>query len=286
MSGPHLIQSTQFHEAWDILLKLILEQGQPTHPRGLYSQELLNVTLSVSDGYANVLVNTGRDLNYRFMVAEWLWIALGRSDLESVAYYNSELRKFSDDGQTLAGAYGPRIAKQIVWAMNKLKEDIDTRQSVIQIFSPTPAPSKDIPCTLSFQFFYRGGKLHLTANMRSSDAWLGLPYDFFTFSMLLNGLCAELCYPVGSVTMNLASSHLYDTDSMRAKGCSNWQSYTLRSPMLPTWPVSDLHDTLDHARMLDNTYSPPWNLYAKAMHQPSKVASLGVMKEIDASAAA
>ena len=286
MQGPYLLKATQFHEVWNSLLAAIVAHGDVVHPRGIASRELHNVTLSVEDGRANVLVNSGRDLNYRFMVAEWLWIALGREDLESVAYYNSKLRQFSDDGVTLAGAYGPRLQRQLLWAMNKLKDDLHTRQCVIQLFTPSPMPSKDIPCTLSLQFLYRAGQLHLTVNMRSSDVWLGLPYDFFTFSMLLNGLCAEFRHSVGSVTMNLASSHLYDTDNPRARACSNWRSYTLHSPILPSWPLPTLNDTFEDPHMLKNEFEPPWSSYAKALHQPSKVAALGVLKELDDTASA
>jgi len=142
------------------------------------------------------------------MVAEFLWILAGLNDVNILAKYNSSMKNFSDDGEILSGAYGPRLLPQIPYVLENLKKP-ETRQAVATIWTPSPSDSKDVPCTISLQWLIRGGFLHCTVNMRSSDAWLGLPYDFFTFSQITNYLALVLGRPVGSVTMNLASSHLY-----------------------------------------------------------------------------
>jgi thymidylate synthase len=68
--------------------------------------------------------------------------------------------------------------------------------------------------------------------MRSSDAWLGLPYDFFTFSMLSLDLAADLGAMTGSLQMNLGSSHLYEEHYMQAEAVvlSDQKSESLRVP--------------------------------------------------------
>ena len=57
---------------------------------------------------------------------------------------------------------------------------------IINIWRENPRSSKDIPCTLSLQFFLREASdqlwLHTIATMRSNDAWLGVPYDTFNFN--------------------------------------------------------------------------------------------------------
>lgn len=135
-----------FHEEWLAVLEETLER--PEHvvsPRGMLVRERLAVRVTF-DAAASLLIHPTRDLNYRFAVAEALWIAGGLNAVEPVARYNSVMKRFSDDGVTLAGAYGPRLAKQWDWVVNQIDHDNDTRQAVNLIWSPAPAPSKDIPC--------------------------------------------------------------------------------------------------------------------------------------------
>src|ERR1035437_3870082 len=212
------INAYSIAEAWDDLLAHILNDGENSSPRGMKTKELMNVTICVHHGLKNILVNEKRDLNYRFMIAEWLWIQAGLNEVELIATYNSVMRKFSDDGYILSGAYGPRLQPQMDYILKTLTKS-DSRQAVATIWTPSPLDSRDVPCTISLQWLIRDDKLHVTVNMRSSDAWLGIPYDFFTFSQLTNYVAMQLGLPVGMVTMNLASSHLYEPQWNLAADC-------------------------------------------------------------------
>jgi hypothetical protein len=87
-------------EAWDKLIEQILANGKPVVARGKRTRELLGVKLLVRDMAQNILVNPLRGPNYKFMVAEWLWILSGRNDVEFLAKHISKMRDFSDDGKT------------------------------------------------------------------------------------------------------------------------------------------------------------------------------------------
>jgi len=210
-------------------------------------------------------------LNYKFMVAEWLWIMAGSDNLGAIAQYNSRLAQFSDDGVVLAGAYGPRIEHQRRWVLNKLTET-DTRQAVISIWTPAPPASKDIPCTLTLQFLRRGNVISLIVGMRSSDIWLGLPYDFFVFSQLLNCICGELRCDPGFVQFNLGSSHLYSRDLEGAMGLlddisSGYSLSSLGTPgMPPRWLLGVLWHP--HSGVIDATDDPRWWRYAQILKAP------------------
>jgi thymidylate synthase len=63
---------------------------------------------------------------------------------------------------------------------SRLRDDPDTRQAVVIIHNPIydwSTRSKDLPCTLAFQFLLRDKKLDMIATMRSQDAWWGFVYD-------------------------------------------------------------------------------------------------------------
>jgi len=160
-----------------------------------------------------------RKLNYNFMTGEAWWILDGRNDVRSLAKYMGKIERYSDDGVRFFGAYGPKIVDQLSYCIKTLIQDHDTRQSCLTIWRQNPAFSKDIPCTVSLQFFLRENRLYTVANMRSQDIWLGLPYDAFNFSAISFFVCLSLrnnhrlpTLKLGELYINAASRHLYETD--------------------------------------------------------------------------
>jgi thymidylate synthase len=212
----------------------------------------------------NILVHPARGLNYRFAICEWLWMAAGREDVATIARYNKNIAQFSDDGVIFRGAYGPQMLRQIPWAMEQLQKP-GCRQAVIQVWQPMPAPSKDIPCTLSWQLLTREGRLNAVITMRSSDIWLGLPYDFVNLSQLVSGIAGEMGLETGELIFNLGSSHLYDRDREKAAAVLA-QPELLRcveSPRLPGRPPADM--ILDWKDDLNY----PWLNYRDALKSPT-----------------
>lgn len=69
------------------------------------------VTITYEKPLERVLFNQVRDANPFFHVMEALWMLAGRNDVEPLAYYASNMRNYSDDGETLNGAYGYRWRK-------------------------------------------------------------------------------------------------------------------------------------------------------------------------------
>lgn len=254
-----MIIGDSISETW-LRLLLRLKDAPKVNPRGIECREETGLSILVRDMRQNILVHPKRKLNYRFAVAEWLWIAAGRNDVASLAKFNSKIAQFSDDGETFAGAYGPRLAPQWKWVRDKLEADPDTRQAVVSIWTPSPAGSRDIPCTLSMQFLRRNGQLNCIVTMRSSDAWLGIPYDFFSFSMLANSLAGELGDVPGWLQINMGSSHLYATDYDKVGEVlyDYTSGFTVRSPNLPGPDYSKVLETptsLETLKML-MSFSP------------------------------
>jgi len=197
---------------WRDILRTILDEGDESSPRGMRTKELVNVSFTLSDPYRNIVWNRARKINPIFSVAEWLWMLLGRNDVASIAYFNKNIAKFSDDGETFYGAYGPRIADQLPQLVQALRKDPDTRQAVMTTWLPNPAPTKDVPCTVAWQFLLRLGRLHAHVFMRSNDAWLGLPYDVFNFTRIQAYIAGLLGVEAGTYTHTVGSLHLYENN--------------------------------------------------------------------------
>jgi thymidylate synthase len=182
-----------------------------------------------------------RQMNLGFAVGEFLWYWRGAEDLETMLYYNKRMGAFSDDGETLNSAYGKRILGDVEhtgakgpytqWqaCVETLLSDSDSRRAVMVINQPVDqawavgAGSKDVPCTLAFQFFVRndencGDQLHMHVTMRSNDAIWGFTNDLFSFTLLHECMLLSLreadpekfgSLSLGSYYHTAGSMHLY-----------------------------------------------------------------------------
>jgi thymidylate synthase len=172
-----------------------------------------------------VIASPARKLSYRFACAEALWITDGDNRLAPLTRFVKRMADFSDDDETLAGAYGPPYVAQLPYVVETLLRDRDTRQATMTIWRPSPAPSKDIPCTIAMVFSLRNQSFYQRVLMRSSDVWLGIPYDVFSFTVMgLKTLCAynaaapdALRADPAGLTISLVSSHLYERDAAAAR---------------------------------------------------------------------
>ncbi|HMV57018.1 MAG TPA: thymidylate synthase [Nitrospira sp.] len=219
--------SNTANKQWINLLANLLD-APVVAPRGKSTRELLGwKTLVPMDN--PVITIRERNLGYRFMAAEAAWILSGDNRVSTIGPYSKAISNFSDDGYQFFGAYGPKIKMQMPYVAAALVKDEYSRQAALTIWRESPMPSKDIPCTISLQWMIRDGQLECFANMRSSDAWLGVPYDWFNFSMVsawLLILLRRIHKPYENVSLgNLhfyaGSQHLYEPEWEAANNIVN-----------------------------------------------------------------
>ncbi len=282
--GDHLVR---------LALSTVLEHGRMSAPRGKRVLEVHTPTVFTLVNPAMPLVTTpGRRANYRFGMSEALWILSGSEDLEPMARHNNRMREFSDDGQTLWGAYGPRVVGQLPHVIASLGRDEDSRQAVLTTWRPQvgfvtpmyPASgkvlkaaglpygdrlmgcpeweddswrSKDTPCTVAWHFMIRGGALNLTVFMRSNDAWLGTPYDILSFTTIQRAVAAVIGVPVGHYHHVVSNLHLYDEHVDKARAMLDEPpGESIRLPAF-TPEVRTLEYVVDSARLvLDGVLMP------------------------------
>ena len=223
--------------AWISTLIDAARMGRIVHPRGMMTVELPHRAV-VIDMRRPVLGFPERKLSYKFMAAEAFWILSGDETVAGIEPWNKNIAKFSDDGVKFAGAYGPRIHESLAYTVDKLVTDPDTRQAGFTIWRNNPAPTRDYPCTVACWFQIRGGYLEMHVFMRSSDIWLGLPYDLFNFSMLGHYVTAMLRaheqyqhLEPGNLFLTAASSHLYEEHFEAAQTIIEHGTFV---PMYPT----------------------------------------------------
>ena len=197
-------------EAYPSLLSLVMDKGRMISPRGQTTQELIGHSFTLIDPTRSIVTHKIRKINPSFMAAEFLWMLFGLNDAAIIGAFNSQILGFSDEGIWMRGAYGPKIVEQLPYIVQTLRNDPDSRQALLTLWRERPGPSKDIPCTISMQFFIRSGKLEMLVYMRSNDLWLGLPYDVFSFTMLQQFLASALDVEPGPYHHHVGSLHLYE----------------------------------------------------------------------------
>ena len=219
----------------EVVSEIIEHPDYVCSPRGSMVKEILCPTIVLTNPRARVLSSPARAADYGFASGEFLWYWSGRNDLDSLSYYNKRAKGFSDDGVTVNSAYGYRT-KTVTYYGSKesgmlsqwdackktLLDDNDSRRALLiinraadNVLAATEG-SKDVPCTLSLQFFIRNNKLILHANMRSNDSIWGLSYDLFSFTLLQEMMLLELKasglkdLELGEYIHTAGSLHIYD----------------------------------------------------------------------------
>lgn len=178
-------------------------------------------------------------------LGELLWYLAGSNKLSFIVYYIERYKKESEDNRTVYGAYGPRIfgkgsKAQVHNIIELLRRGPSTRRAVIQLFGAQDVEKRkvEVPCTCTLQFLLRRGRLHLITNMRSNDAYFGLPHDIFAFTMLQELVARSINVEVGDYKHAVGSLHLYKDhfDAAQAYLKEGWQ--TTQDPM-PAMPAGD-----------------------------------------------
>ncbi|KAA3610497.1 MAG: thymidylate synthase [Calditrichaeota bacterium] len=228
----------------NIFKRLLKKKDIVTASKGKFS-ELRGILLEIKRPRERISRSESRGKVFSCL-GELLWYLSKTNKLKQIEYYIPRYKKFSDDGKIVYGAYGPRFfnmhngINQIENIINILKTKPTTRQAVIQLFDAIDLVEKhkDVPCTSTLQFFIRNQKLHLITNMRSNDAFLGLPHDVFTFTMIQEIIASTLDYELGSYKHFVGSLHLYEKNFKKAEDFVD-EGWHLSTPM-PKMPQSNI----------------------------------------------
>lgn len=218
--SPVVFESGEaLHEIYPRLLETVIGQGIKVSPRGELTYEISPLVFSLENPRDCVRLQRCRRLNYAYAIVEKLSLLRGVADADMLCYYIPKLRSLLNEEGVFEGAYAPRVSTQLQYVYEELIADPDSRRAVITIFTAhlDHHQSLDVPCTVSLQFLLREGHLSLIANMRSSDVYLGLPYDVQQFTFLQQLLAHWLGVEMGPYVHVAGSAHVYERDLPAAK---------------------------------------------------------------------
>ena len=215
------------------------------HPRGTVTKELLNYNITLKSARNRVITFPERNTNLKYLLGEFIWYITGQNTPEGILPYSKFWINITNSGDhdgyekgSINSNYGNRLfghsalgafydgnpytgsgvgeINQWQETVDLLTRDRDTRQAIMNIHVPSDrhVGNKDVPCTMTLQWFIRENRLHLIVNMRSNDVILGFTNDVFQFTMLQECMQVQLkeVYPeleLGHYFHNAGSMHVY-----------------------------------------------------------------------------
>lgn len=157
--------------------------------------------------------------------------------------------------QGVRSAYGYRWRRhfgrdQLRLGIEALRKDPSDRRVYVSAWDPAEdglgeQGQRNVPCPTSFTFSVTGGELHSSLFLRSSDVFVGLPYDVMGHALLMDAVAHELRIRPGVMHVTLAHAHLYESHwELTAEALK--QEPVVPAMQLPGWSLSqverDPHD--------------------------------------------
>ncbi len=104
---------------------------------------------------------------------------------------------------------------QLATGIERLKIDPSDRRVWISSWDPSEdiiidAQKKTVPCPVGFTLSVMADKLCSTFMIRSSDLYMGLPYDIYRHAFLMASVAASLNRMTGYMRVVLAHPHIYE----------------------------------------------------------------------------
>lgn len=236
----HIRANTLDDLLFDVFTELIRSKIQIQTSRGT-TRELAGVLLELGKPRARL---SRSELKGKIFsgIGEFFWYLSGTNSLHFIKYYLKRYEGDSEDGATIYGGYGPRLFDtrghdQIANIIDLLKRKPTSRRAVIQLFDAADIARdrKEIPCTCTIQFLLRDNLLNMFTTMRSNDSYIGLPHDFFAFTMLQEIIARTLDCGLGTYKHFVGSLYLYEDDLDSAQNYINEgvQPTTAAMPAMP-----------------------------------------------------
>ena len=190
------------------LLAKILKDGRTKHGRGIVDmQAIFGYQLHFDLRYGFPLLTT-KKMPFKILLHELLWFISGSSEVQylhdhNIHYWDGFLHKGSSD---LGRVYGVQWRHwkrpdgsefdQLQWAIDQIKTNPDSKAIIVSAWNAgelgdkrwNPNDYGDMrlpPCHTMFQFDVTKGKLRLQLYQRSSDVFLGLPFNIAQYALLL-----------------------------------------------------------------------------------------------------
>ncbi len=170
------------------------------------------------DGFPMV---TTKKLHTRSIIHELLWFLSGDTN---VGYLNENKVSIWDEWADESGDLGPvygaqwrswptpggQQVDQIEHVIDTLRQDPDSRRIIVSAWNVGELDKMALaPCHCLFQFYVADGYLSCQLYQRSSDIFLGVPFNIASYALLTQMVAQQADLKVGDFIWTGGDCHLY-----------------------------------------------------------------------------
>lgn len=216
------------------LLRDILDNGVTKEDRtgtGTVSVFARQFRHDLADGFPLL---TTKKLHFKSIVNELLWFLRGDTN---IAWLKENGVSIWDEWATPEGELGPIYGaqwtawptsdggtiNQIDYVVDCLRNNPDSRRILFHAWNVEYLPDEKLspqenvaagrmalpPCHLLYQFYVANGRLSAQLMIRSSDSFLGLPYNTASLALLTLMLAQQCDLEPGEIVISTGDSHIY-----------------------------------------------------------------------------
>jgi len=210
-------------------LQRIISEGKLKEDRtgtGTISLFGHQMRFDLSKGFPAV---TTKRIHWPSVIHELLWFLSGETNISYLKENKIRIwNDWADDNGDLGPVYGKQWRKwessdgtvidQIDDAIKLIKEDPSSRRIIVSAWNVGELGDMALmPCHAFFQFYVNEGRLSCQLYQRSADAFLGVPFNISSYS-LLTMMIAKICnLDPGEFVWSGGDCHLYLNHMDQAK---------------------------------------------------------------------
>ena len=161
---------------------------------------------------------------------------------------------------------------QLRLAIEALRKDGSDRRVFVSAWDPAldglgAVGQRNVPCPTNFTLSVTDGEVHSSLFLRSSDVFVGLPYDVMGHALLVDAVAAELRLRPGVLHVTLAHAHLYE-DHWELTAEALRQEPVVPALQMPGWSVSQIERAPDDyvLRLAEEAKQHAWPTFNPRPH--------------------
>jgi len=236
---------------------------------GTYNLFHRTLRFNLQEGFP--LLTTKR-MGLKSILGELLWFIEGNTNADYLEdkYGSTIWREWKDEDGELGKVYGHQWRNfgglkkgdiglggfdQLKWLIDEIKNNPTSRRLYVTAADPNSRYEQALDCCHNyFQVFIEDNKLNLYFQMRSTDSFLGLPYNIASYALLTHMLALETGYEVGELVYGGVVVHLYQNHIEQAKEQLSRKPYKFPKLVVNKKPFFEY--TLDDFKVEGYEYHP------------------------------
>lgn len=126
--------------------------------------------------------------------------------------YSFLYRHFGADYQGMDKDYTGKGFDQVQYVIDEIKNNPTSRRILINVWDPNSLDKATLPpCQMLYNFYVDTNKNEISVNtiIRSSDIFLGLPFNLINASVILRLICHVTGYKPGDLYVTTNNTHIY-----------------------------------------------------------------------------